>query len=96
MAYGVHEERYPLPIAAVDTHRPRPSKKGKESKAPSVPDNTSNGATGGASGVHGGANVARDYFGDSKMYAARPEMVAQALEGAQAGNNLEPKVVQQS
>ncbi len=29
MAYGCREERYPLPIAAVDTHRPKPSKKGR-------------------------------------------------------------------
>jgi 6-phosphofructo-2-kinase/fructose-2,6-biphosphatase 2 len=30
MAYGCHEERYPLPIAAVDTHRPKPVKGKKE------------------------------------------------------------------
>ncbi|BEI81000.1 hypothetical protein CcaverHIS002_0201600 [Cutaneotrichosporon cavernicola] len=29
-AYGCLEERFPVPIASVDTHRPKPSKKGKE------------------------------------------------------------------
>ncbi|WWC72004.1 uncharacterized protein I206_105963 [Kwoniella pini CBS 10737] len=84
-AYGCHEERYPLPIAAVDTHRPKP--KGKKGATPS------NGAP-----PHEGeekpekaeekadfetdTSVARDYFGDKagKGIGVKPESVSRILE----------------
>lgn len=52
MAYGCHEERYHLPIEAVDTHRAKPSKKKGEAEpaAAEEPIKTS---------------AARDYFGDT-------------------------------
>jgi 6-phosphofructo-2-kinase/fructose-2,6-biphosphatase 2 len=53
MAYGCHEERYPLPIDAVDTHRPNPKKAG-----PSGPN-----ADGALSPDTAKVETARDYFG---------------------------------
>jgi 6-phosphofructo-2-kinase/fructose-2,6-biphosphatase 2 len=79
MAYGVHEERYPLPIAAVDTHRPKPSKRAL-AQAQEEPS------------LHSASAPARDYFGDSKNQVAA---VTRALEGAKADDDLEPKVVKQ-
>ncbi|KAJ9097448.1 hypothetical protein QFC20_006189 [Naganishia adeliensis] len=51
-AYGCEEERYPLPIAAVDTHRPKPTRK----TAANTPLRSPPTAEGGS--------VARDYFGN--------------------------------
>lgn len=98
MAYGVHEERYPLPIAAVDTHRPKPSKKARAEAEVE--------ASAAGPGPGPGAAPARDYFGDAKIRtksdADRKEeqqvqehsaAVVEALEGAKAGDDLEPKVV---
>ncbi|KAJ9109242.1 hypothetical protein QFC21_000571 [Naganishia friedmannii] len=51
-AYGCEEERYPLPIAAVDTHRPKPTRKTAANTPARTPP---------ASGPAGG--TARDYFG---------------------------------
>lgn len=50
-AYGCEEERYPLPIAAVDTHRPKPNRKTNANTPVRSPP---------ASEV---ASTARDYFG---------------------------------
>jgi 6-phosphofructo-2-kinase/fructose-2,6-biphosphatase 2 len=78
MAYGCHEERYTLPIEAVDTHRPKPAKKtGAPSSASGVPPKSA-------------ASVTRDYFGDAKMFAAKPESLSEALEDAQG---KEPSVL---
>lgn len=79
MAYGCHEERYSLPIEAVDTHRPRQARK------------TGAAATTGASGVSA-ASTARDYFGDTKMYAPKPASLTERLEGVKA-DNIAPTVV---
>jgi 6-phosphofructo-2-kinase/fructose-2,6-biphosphatase 2 len=81
MAYGCHEERYTLPIEAVDTHRPRPAK--KTGAPPS--------AGGEAAPAHNAASTTRDYFGDTKMFAAKPETLTQALEGVK--EDTEPTVV---
>lgn len=50
-AYGCEEERYPLPIAAVDTHRPKPTRK-TAANTPTRSPPTTEGST------------ARDYFGN--------------------------------
>ena len=72
MAYGCHEERYPLPIQAVDTHRPRPSK---------TKDSTP--AAEGAATPR--APTARDYFGDvSKHMSNVPEVPEENEEAAAA------------
>jgi 6-phosphofructo-2-kinase/fructose-2,6-biphosphatase 2 len=81
MAYGCHEERYTLPIEAVDTHRPRPAK--KTGAPPS--------AGGEEAAKHSAASTTRDYFGDAKMFAAKPESLSQALEGVK--EDTEPTVV---
>lgn len=60
MAYGCHEDRYPLPIAAVDTHRPKPAKGRKNSIV----------GDGGGSDVVTNAPVSRDYFGDTSALAS--------------------------
>ncbi|WVO21152.1 uncharacterized protein IAS62_002458 [Cryptococcus decagattii] len=82
-AYGCQEERYPLPIAAVDTHRPRPSK-GKNTIAASVagenftPDQP----------------VKRDYYGDSQQgvgFGLKPEAISQALENEMEQGKLTPR-----
>jgi len=71
MAYGCHEERYTLPIEAVDTHRPKPSKKtGGIPSASAEPPRTA-------------ASTTRDYFGDTKMFAAKPDSLSEALKDAQ-------------
>lgn len=54
MAYGCHEERYPLPIAAVDTHRSKPSKK-----------SSVNSPTGQHTPKGTCAGTSRDYFGSA-------------------------------
>jgi 6-phosphofructo-2-kinase/fructose-2,6-biphosphatase 2 len=80
MAYGCHEERYELPIQAVDTHRPKPNKKGKpaEEAAPTS-----------------SASSKRDYFGDtSKVFAAKPEVNTEELKKAQ-DDSMSPTSVQQ-
>jgi hypothetical protein len=71
MAYGCHEERYTLPIEAVDTHRPKPAKKtGGIPPASADPPRTA-------------ASTTRDYFGDTKMFAAKPDSLTEALKDAQ-------------
>lgn len=81
MAYGCHEERFPLPIQAVDTHRARPAKK-TGAIATATEENRRWSA----------ASTQRDYFGDTKMYAAKPESLADRLEGVKADETL-PTVV---
>ena len=92
MAYGCHEERYHLPIAAVDTHRPKPARGGKETaaegEAPEAPSR---------------APPARDYFGDlSKVVGAAAvdtaesnpvEAVKKALQRDADQGLLTPKAV---
>ena len=79
MAYGCHEERYPLPIAAVDTHRPKPFRNRKGSVVGSAV-----GSVAGADVAAGGeamsrATTSRDYFGDtSHLQAAHATVVAAA------------------
>ena len=71
MAYGCHEERYTLPIEAVDTHRPKPAKKtGGIPSSSAEPPRTA-------------ASTTRDYFGDTKMFAAKPDSLSEALKDAQ-------------
>ncbi|TYJ53246.1 hypothetical protein B9479_006113 [Cryptococcus floricola] len=82
MAYGCHEERYPLPIQAVDTHRPRPTKGGKTPGGHVVPD--FNPDAGG---------VARDYYGDKKQgvgMGLKAEALSQALENEVEAGSLTP------
>ncbi|KAL7418435.1 Fructose-2,6-bisphosphatase [Cryptotrichosporon argae] len=76
MAYGCHEERFPLAIEAVDTHRPKPK---KHNRKPADADAD-------AAIQHDGAGVGlarrdttkRDYFGDAVAPAAVPaELPAQ-------------------
>lgn len=97
MAYGCHEERYPLPIQAVDTHRPNPKKTGKAGLASVAEDSAANeaaaegaGAAGpGEGGVRG--NVARDYFGThTGGVAVHADSVAKALEQAKEGGDMAP------
>ncbi len=58
MAYGCAEERFPLPIPAVDTHRERPHKAGKgASSFPPLQEPTPLALD--------KASLARDYFGDA-------------------------------
>jgi 6-phosphofructo-2-kinase/fructose-2,6-biphosphatase 2 len=63
MAYGCHEERYPLPIAAVDTHRPKPTRGRKDSVA----------ASEAGTEAPSRAPPARDYFGDVSKHVASPD-----------------------
>lgn len=78
MAYGCHEERYALPIAAVDTHRARPARDRKGSVGASVAHSE-------APSRAGGAPPARDYFGDlSKHMSTSPE------QHEQAGKKMNP------
>jgi 6-phosphofructo-2-kinase/fructose-2,6-biphosphatase 2 len=92
MAYGCHEERYHLPIDAVDTHRPKPARGGKEVTAEAeAPEDSSRAAP------------ARDYFGDlSKIagastadtHSANPvEAVQKALQRDADQGLLTPKAV---
>lgn len=92
MAYGCHEERYPLPIAAVDTHRPKPSRGPKES---TTPTDAAEPATKGP--------PARDYFGDLSKFTQQAandetevnpvEAVKKALQRDTAQGLLTPKAV---
>jgi 6-phosphofructo-2-kinase/fructose-2,6-biphosphatase 2 len=81
MAYGCHEERYPLPITAVDTHRPNPKKAGAATAA-FTPDKPK-------------TDTARDYFGKegTKGGGVHAGDVAEALEkGLESGEmTLTPK-----
>lgn len=82
MAYGCHEERYPLPIEAVDTHRPNPKKSGKSGLA--------------SVAVDGGEevkkpNAARDYFGThTGGVAVHADSVAKALNQGLEGGQMAP------
>ena len=92
MAYGCHEERYPLPIAAVDTHRPNPKKMAQSASAsgtptePTLPDEKK-------------VSTARDYFGATTESpgTAEPsaggvaEQVSKALEKGMEGGEMTPK-----
>jgi len=60
MAYGCHEERYPLPIAAVDTHRAKPSRKRVGSVGAADATTVNPDAP--------RAAPARDYFGDVSQH----------------------------
>lgn len=74
-AYGCEEERYPLPIAAVDTHRPKPARKTNANTpimSPPAADHSS---------------TARDYFGtvptsiqQATTSASRPGSAAKSPE----------------
>lgn len=81
MAYGCHEERYHLPIAAVDTHRPKPSHKRNEaSDTPDQPDQDE---------PKGNASVARDYYGATIHKATDAGVVAAEAVGQVAAKILE-------
>ena len=54
MAYGCEEERFPVPIPAVDTHRPKPARR-----------NTDEGAESASGEENKATGAARDYFGDA-------------------------------
>lgn len=75
MAYGCNEERYPLPIAAVDTHRPKPKRGNKLMDDGIAPSR---------------APVSRDYFGGPSL-AVQPEAVRLALEKDMDAGTLTPK-----
>lgn len=99
MAYGCHEERYPLPIQAVDTHRPNPKKTGKAGltsvaeATPTAEQGTVADGAGEAGPGEGGTrgNVARDYFGThTGGVAVHADSVAKALEQAQEGGDTAP------
>jgi 6-phosphofructo-2-kinase/fructose-2,6-biphosphatase 2 len=82
LAYGCHEERYALPIAAVDTHRPKPAKGGKATEAMDGQAHTT--------------GTARDYFGDTGHDAGvEPKSAVQAVSDAlkrdQESGDLTPK-----
>ncbi|KAK8853184.1 hypothetical protein IAR55_003886 [Kwoniella newhampshirensis] len=81
MAYGCHEERYPLPIEAVDTHRPRPSKAKLASGGASVPEPE----------IIPDLTAKRDYFGNAHGIGLRPEAITQALENQVEMGQLTPK-----
>ncbi|ORY33454.1 6-phosphofructo-2-kinase-domain-containing protein [Naematelia encephala] len=93
MAYGCHEERYHLPIAAVDTHRPKPQKAGAggshpHSRKQSVID---------VGETVSRAPVSRDYFGDlSKVMgdatSVGVEQATEQLMRAKESGELTPKV----
>lgn len=84
MAYGCNEERYPLPIQAVDTHRPKPKKgvltAAAEAETPRAVD-----------------GVKRDYFGDKGAKVAMvleeakelAEQSAEANKSAKASESVE-------
>lgn len=98
MAYGCHEERYPLPIPAVDTHRANPKKTGKAGLASVAEDGTpaeEDGAAAGGAAGGGAAGVkdtaARDYFGThTGGVAVHADKVKQALETQMEGGDMVP------
>jgi len=61
-AYGCEEERYSLPIEAVDTHRPKPAKHRKTGSSDKVIEMGS---------LHQ-ASTKRDYYGHSKSQTPEP------------------------
>ncbi|KAK4685858.1 hypothetical protein P7C73_g4283, partial [Tremellales sp. Uapishka_1] len=83
MAYGCHEERYPLPIAAVDTHRPKADKAGKVKDA----------ASASASAPAPGASVQRDYFGKAALGGGMGQQLKEALEETVEAGQLTPKAI---
>ncbi|WVQ67006.1 uncharacterized protein L199_005198 [Kwoniella botswanensis] len=98
-AYGCHEERYPLPIAAVDTHRPKP--KGKKGNTPSAitpaaaeNDKKEQPVQDGKDeqDFNADSNAARDYFGDKagKGIGVKPESVSRILEQKVKEGNIKP------
>ncbi|WRT70241.1 uncharacterized protein IL334_007236 [Kwoniella shivajii] len=102
-AYGCHEERYPLPIAAVDTHRPKPKTK---KPTPSVPPPVGEGEPGSESEPKGDAateahenhqnnQIARDYFGDKggKGVGVKPESVSRILEEKVKQGDIRPSAI---
>jgi hypothetical protein len=72
MAYGCEEERFPVPIPAVDTHRPKPARR-------NTGDNPAPMTTGEKAS---GAAPARDYFGD-----AAPTATAQVMDTSTKGTD---------
>ncbi|WVR07686.1 hypothetical protein IAU60_004728 [Kwoniella sp. DSM 27419] len=95
-AYGCHEERYPLPIAAVDTHRPKPSKS-RMTPVGQVPGAPQAGAGAGEDNYKPGNDaIKRDYFGDHKGgvgVGVRAEAISQALENKVEQGHLMPKAL---
>ena len=87
MAYGCHEERYPLPIAAVDTHRPKPAEGRKEyhgAASAAQPEGL----------VGHRASIARDYFGKAGLDptgAVTPGGVEEALQKVGEAGETTPK-----
>lgn len=93
MAYGCHEERYALPIDAVDTHRPKPVR----DRRPSVTGGDVNTGTG---VMQSRAPVSRDYFGDNMAVSdhgvvakAKADAVSEQLERDATEGLLTPKAV---
>lgn len=85
MAYGCHEERYPLPIAAVDTHRPNPKKHAASSSV-------SGDVTAPEQLEKKTEQVARDYFGTATGgVGVRAEQVTKALEKGMEQGGMTPK-----
>jgi 6-phosphofructo-2-kinase/fructose-2,6-biphosphatase 2 len=81
LAYGCHEERYPLPIAAVDTHRPKPSKTQIHTPQPGgIPP----------APMASGAETGRDYFGDKSTVAAKALAIKSALESSVEKGEMTP------
>lgn len=89
MAYGCHEERYPLPIDAVDTHRPNPKKSGATATA----------SVSGEGSEKVKEDTARDYFGKAAPapvpvpqgpHAPAAEKIDKAAEiASQAGGGVD-------
>lgn len=78
-AYGCEEERFPLPIAAVDTHRAKPTKKtgAPPSRAISPPTQTNPG-------------TGRDYFGTNTAAKNSPDLSASKPEKLVSPTKHEP------
>jgi 6-phosphofructo-2-kinase/fructose-2,6-biphosphatase 2 len=92
MAYGCHEERYALPIQAVDTHRPKP--KAAKPDHSGVPEESTvvNNVVKTTSEA-----PARDYFGDiGKVAQSAVQAVSNALQRDQEVGDLTPKAVASS
>ena len=108
MAYGCEEKRYPLPIQAVDTHRPKPQRKRKDTLDNGVPSEVEQ-------VLGNNASVARDYFGHHPAAAAavansvvavpseggtglglavEPNALKEALEKGQEAGEMTPRAVQ--
>lgn len=94
-AYGCDEERYPLPIAAVDTHRPKPSsRRGSPVATPKVGSTPTLIAL--AEAVKDSdqplprSTASRDYFGEeAEKLLAQPRPAPSVADDAALVNKLE-------